>query len=106
VLGTGYAYVEAENGERGLELARTVAPDLLVLDLMLPGLSGLELLAALRSDPELASTPVVVISAWSDSRAAALRAGADHFLAKPFDADELRAIAGRLLTQGGIGRST
>jgi DNA-binding response OmpR family regulator len=106
VLGREYRYVEAENGDRGLELVRELEPDLVVLDLMLPGLSGLQLLAELRQDPALAATPVVVISAWSDSGAAALEAGADHFLAKPFDADELKAIVAELLARDGRGRST
>ena len=98
-LGTRYRYLEAANGDDGLELARRLRPDLLVLDLMLPGRSGLEILDALRADTELAGMPVVVVSAWSDAELDAMEAGADHFLAKPFDPDELNLTVERMLAR-------
>jgi DNA-binding response OmpR family regulator len=93
----GYRFFEAPDGPSGLELARRTRPDLIVLDLMLPGRSGLDVLRELRSGVEFTDTPVIVISAWSFSDEAAAEAGADRFVAKPFDPDELRDAAIELL---------
>jgi DNA-binding response OmpR family regulator len=93
----GYRFFEAPDGPSGLELARRTQPDLIVLDLMLPGRSGLDVLRDLRETREFADTPVIVISAWSHSDDAALEAGATRFVAKPFDPDELRDAAVALL---------
>lgn len=82
-------------GDDALGVVAEVAPDLLVLDVMLPGLSGLEVLAALRADPAGAGLPVLVLTARGRGidRAAALAGGADGFMAKPFDnADFLAAV--------------
>jgi DNA-binding response OmpR family regulator len=100
-LGDGYRYYEAPDGPSGLELARRIHPDVIVLDLMLPGRSGLDVLAALRADDELAKTPVIVMSAWSHSNEAAVQAGADRFVPKPFDPDELRDAVLALLEDDG-----
>jgi DNA-binding response OmpR family regulator len=96
-LGPAYRYLEAADGHESLRLARAERPDLVVLDLMLPGLSGLDVLPELRNDPATSATPVVVISAWSDVEAHALAAGADRFLSKPFEPDEFRACVEKLL---------
>ena len=93
----GYCFYEAPDGPSGLVLARRTRPDLIVLDLMLPGRSGLDVLQELRTSTDLAETPVIVISAWSHSDDAAVEAGADRFVAKPFDPDELRDAAVALL---------
>jgi two-component system, OmpR family, response regulator len=93
----GYCFYEAPDGPSGIELARRTQPDLIVLDLMLPGRSGLDVLHELRSAQDFAETPVIVISAWSHSDEAAVEAGADRFVAKPFDPDELRDAAIALL---------
>jgi DNA-binding response OmpR family regulator len=100
-LGDGYRYYEAPDGPSGLELARRIHPDVIVLDLMLPGQSGLDVLAELRADDELAKTPVIVMSAWSHSDEAAVQAGADRFVPKPFDPDELRDAVLALLEDDG-----
>jgi DNA-binding response OmpR family regulator len=92
-----YRFFEAPDGPSGLALARRTQPDLIVLDLMLPGRSGLDVLRELRKASDFAETPVIVISAWSDSDDAAVQAGADRFVAKPFDPDELRDAAIALL---------
>lgn len=99
-LGEGYRFFEAPDGASALELIRKVRPDLIVLDLMLPGRSGFEILADLR-EGDNAETPVIVISAWSHSDEAAYEAGADRFVAKPFDPDELRDAAVELLEDDG-----
>ena len=100
-LGEGYRYYEAPDGPSGLQLARRIHPDVIVLDLMLPGQSGLDVLAELRADDELAKTPVIVMSAWSHSDEAAVQAGADRFVPKPFDPDELRDAVLALLKDDG-----
>jgi two-component system, OmpR family, response regulator len=91
-LGDGYRFVEAPDGQAVVELARTTRPDLILLDLMLPGKSGFDVLSDLRREEAVAKTPVVVISAWSHSDVAVIRAGADRFVSKPFDPEELRNV--------------
>ena len=97
VLGSGYRFIEVDDGHQALALTRELRPDLLVLDLMLPGLAGLDVLAAIRVDEELRSLPVVVVTAWSHAEASALDAGADRVVAKPFEPDELSAAVEELL---------
>jgi DNA-binding response OmpR family regulator len=92
-----YEFVEASDGFVALQLAKELRPDALILDLMLPGLSGLEVLAGVREDDRLADTRVLVITAWSETREDLVAAGADDFLPKPFDPDELKATVERLL---------
>jgi CheY-like chemotaxis protein len=98
-LGDGYLYFEASDGVESLELARELRPDLVVLDLMLPRKSGVEVLADLRGDRSMRDTPVVVITAWTHAQQAAFAAGADRFVAKPFDPDELKTVVGELLQE-------
>jgi DNA-binding response OmpR family regulator len=100
-LGDGYRFFEAPDGASAVALARRTRPDLIVLDLMLPGQSGLDVLSELQAGDDLARTPVIVISAWSYSDEDAIEAGADRFLAKPFDPDELRDAAAELLESDG-----
>jgi DNA-binding response OmpR family regulator len=100
-LGDSYRFYEAPDGASAVALARRTRPDLIVLDLMLPGQSGLDVLSELQSGDDLAGTPVIVISAWSFSDEDAIEAGAARFLAKPFDPDELRDAAVELLENDG-----
>ena len=97
VLGSRYRFVEAADGREVLSVARDVRPDLIVLDVMLPGLSGIEVLDALRADDELRSMPVVIITAWSHTEVDAWTAGADRFVSKPFDPDDLSNAVEELL---------
>jgi CheY-like chemotaxis protein len=97
VLGPSYRFVEAADGVEALTLARETRPDLIVLDVMLPELSGIEVLEALRLDAELQSIPVIVITAWSHAEVDAHVAGADRFVSKPFDPDDLSAAVEELL---------
>jgi signal transduction histidine kinase len=101
LAGREYEIVEARDGEESLEVARASEPDLIILDLLMPGRSGLEVLEELRSDPNLAGTPVIVMTARAgpSERTAALAAGADRFLAKPFSPRELAAVVGELLAE-------
>jgi CheY-like chemotaxis protein len=96
-LGDEYRYAEATDGRSALDLARELRPDLIVLDVMMPGTSGLDVLTTLREDPGTGHTPVVVITAWTHAQKEALAAGAQRFVSKPFDPDELKAIVDELL---------
>lgn len=88
--GSGYRYLEATTGQEGLTLAAQHRPDTILLDLGLPDLDGLEVMARLR---EWSQTPVIVISARGQEtdKVAALDAGADDYLTKPFGTRELLA---------------
>lgn len=87
----GYRIVEAATGTAALDLIRSERPDLVVLDLMMPGLSGLEVLGRLRGEPETARIPVVMLTATGQDkdRRRALKLGADAYLVKPFSPLEL-----------------
>jgi CheY-like chemotaxis protein len=96
-LGNGYHYVETADGSEAIDLARTLAPDLVVLDVMMPGTGGLEVLAALREGSGTGTIPVVVLTAWTHAQKEAIEAGARRFISKPFDPDELKSIVDELL---------
>ena len=96
-LNGGYRFAEASDGFTALKLAQDLAPDAVILDLMLPGLSGLEVLSGLRADDRLRHTRVLVVTAWSESHEDIVAAGADDFLPKPFDPDVLKAKVENLL---------
>jgi CheY-like chemotaxis protein len=97
-----YSIVEATDGDESLELARRLRPDVIVLDMMMPGRSGLEVLQELRGDPNLGSTPVIMLTARARQadREAAAAAGADRYLAKPFSPLELISLVEELLEGG------
>lgn len=97
VLGPGYRYAEASDGIEALSQLQARTPDLVVLDLMLPQTSGLEVLQAIRRDPETRDTPVVVFTAWAHYEDQAQAAGADRFVSKPFEPAELQAVVRELL---------
>jgi len=83
----GFAVRIAADGQEGLDAARAERPDVIVSDVMMPKLSGIELVTALRGDPVTASIPVILLSAKaqaSDIRAG-LAAGADDYVTKPFE---------------------
>jgi CheY-like chemotaxis protein len=98
-LSDGYAFVEASDGEQALALAEEHRPDAIILDMMMPKRTGLEVLASLRAHPELRATPILMLTArvQASDRIAAAAAGADAFLAKPFSPFELIAVMERLL---------
>jgi two-component system, OmpR family, alkaline phosphatase synthesis response regulator PhoP len=82
----GYAVHQAESGELGLESATAAAPDLVILDVMLPGMDGLETLRALKASPALARVPVILASAKGEDPdvVAGLELGADDYVVKPY----------------------
>ena len=83
-------------------LANGVRPDALILDVMLPGMSGLEILAEVRNMPEFAELPVLVLSALAreSDREEIRRGGKAAFLTKPFDCEELAALVTDLIQMG------
>lgn len=89
--GEGWSTTVAGDGETGLQMARTGTYDVILLDIMLPGISGHEVCTILRATGNL--TPILMLTALSeaDERVAGLRKGADDYLAKPFSFDELIA---------------
>ncbi len=92
VLGyAGYEVVEARTGEQGVELAAECLPDLVLMDLQLPGIDGIEALRQLRASPLTQDVPVVAVTAFAmrEDRERALRAGFDGYLEKPFGVREL-----------------
>ncbi|MEV5432362.1 SpoIIE family protein phosphatase [Streptomyces sp. NPDC052701] len=91
--GAGYRVTAVNDGMTALDLVRAGSPDLVVSDVMMPGLDGLALVAALRSDPRTASVAVLLLSARAGQEASieGLQAGADDYLVKPFAAAELLA---------------
>ncbi len=95
----GYRTIVAEDGEQALSAVRYGDPDLVLLDLMLPGMDGWEVCRILRGSEQAATTPVIMVTAVAneESRVLSLRAGADDFLAKPFSVDALITRIRRIL---------
>jgi GAF domain-containing protein/DNA-binding response OmpR family regulator len=93
----GWRVAEADGGEIGLELARQIRPTAITLDIMMPGMDGWSVLTSLKSDPELAQIPVIVVTVITD-RGIALSLGASDFMTKPIERGQLAAILNRLLS--------
>lgn len=83
----GYEVIEASHGAEGLEAARSQKPDLIFLDVLMPGMSGWEVLAALRADPATESMPVVMLTALNseDDQIRGWEGGVVEYLTKPFN---------------------
>jgi two-component system, OmpR family, alkaline phosphatase synthesis response regulator PhoP len=97
--GAGYDATVTGNGSEGLGLARTAPPDAIILDLMLPGLDGLHVCQALRTEPKTAAIPIIMLTARGEEsdRIRGLEFGADDYVTKPFSPKELVARVGALL---------
>lgn len=102
LLSGDYEIVEARDGDEAIESALSERPDLVLLDMMMPGRTGLEVLEQLRADPELGQTPVIMLTARTqeNDRAAANDAGATVFLPKPFSPTELARLVDETLGAG------
>lgn len=89
----GWQVATHDRGGDALEVIRRIEPDLLILDVMLPGRSGFEILQALRADPGMAGLPVLMLTAKGQTRDRALadRYGASRFISKPFSNTEVLA---------------
>ena len=86
----GYEPTTVNDSLKAMEVARTVAPDLITLDLMMPGLTGFELCKFFRDDPKFDDTPILIVSAKDDpeSMENAFSAGATDYITKPFTTDD------------------
>ncbi len=95
----GYTVLKCETGEQALELADSKAPDLIVLDLMLPGIDGMAVCARLKRNSRTAQIPIVMLTAKGEEAdiVAGLELGADDYVAKPFSGKVLVARIRRLL---------
>ena len=91
LAGSGYLILCATSGIEGLEIGPKFNPDVILLDVMMPGMNGFEVCRLMRQDPTLGEVPIIMVTALDDrdSRLAGLEAGADDFLSKPFDSMEL-----------------
>ncbi len=87
----GYRVVAASSGEEGLRLAKEVRPSAITLDVIMPGLDGWSVLSALKSDPELADTPVILLTI-TDNKSMGYALGASDYLTKPIERDRLLAV--------------
>ena len=90
-LSTNYQILEAENGEQGIAFALKYLPDIIISDVTMPGLSGLEMTNKLKENPETGSIPILLLSAQTSKRdiVAGFSSGANDYLTKPFDTSEL-----------------
>ena len=98
----GYQVVIAVDGQEAVDKARTERPDLIVLDVMLPKLMGFSVCARLKTDPQYARIPIILLTAKSQTKDEELgrTAGADAYIRKPFESKELLAAIARLLAPG------
>ena len=98
----GYEIVEAQTGEDGVSLAADCAPDLVLMDLQLPGIDGYEALRRIRQDPRTGEVPVVALTAFAmrEDRERTADAGFDGYLSKPISVRELPTQVDDFLSNG------
>ncbi|MGA3162996.1 MAG: response regulator [Verrucomicrobiota bacterium] len=103
----GFAIGTAANGTDALVKTRSISPDLIILDLMLPGLNGFDICETLRKDPQTASLPIIMLTGLCSEfgRLAGLESGASEFLTKPFKTDELVSKVDKLLRAYGSSKA-
>src|SRR5262245_22937702 len=87
LVGQHLDFLEADDGKQGLLLARSQAPDAIVLDLKLPGMDGLSFCRAVRADPAIKNTPIILVTGSKEEavKREAMKAGVTHFMTKPID---------------------
>jgi DNA-binding response OmpR family regulator len=97
----GNEVIEAADGATGLDLARTLKPDLIILDVMLPKMEGYKVARLLKFDEKYRKIPIIMLTARSQQsdRETGLSVGADAYMTKPFKPEELLATMTRLLTK-------
>lgn len=102
----GYEVLKAFDGEKALSIVRTKNPSLVVLDLMLPGIQGLEVCKRIRRDAETAAVPIIMLTAKGEEldRVIGLEVGADDYITKPFGVKELTARVKAVLRRSEAGR--
>lgn len=100
ILGQKYHLIYAGNGEDAIQIARESIPDLIVTDVMMPQMDGVELCRLIRNDPLTSHIPIIMASArvTDEDRVRGIKAGADAYIVKPVNDEELRTLANRLIT--------
>lgn len=100
----GYEIIEASTGKEGVELAQSLTPDVILMDLQLPDIDGMEALRRIRKSPATADVPVIAVTAFAmrNDRARAFDAGFDGYLEKPLSVRELPAQVQQFLTARGM----
>lgn len=88
----GYQIITAFNGQEALDKIHSEEPDLVLLDLMMPVLDGFAVLAEIKADTFLRTTPIIIVSAANDSKSVVkgIKQGADDYITKPIDVDHLK----------------
>ncbi len=100
---SGYSTNQATNGKEGVELARTSKPDLILMDIQMPEMDGLEATRILKTDAATRDIPILALSSYAmkGDKERILAAGCDGYLAKPFDIKELlKTVAGYFSEEG------
>ncbi len=97
----GYRLAEAETGEDGVRLAKELRPDLVLMDIQLPGINGIAALAQIREDPDIRDTPVIAVtaSAMTQDRQKIMAAGFDGYQSKPINVKDFLAAVRAMLDQ-------
>jgi CheY-like chemotaxis protein len=95
----GYRVLEAESGEEGVEMAQKERPDLIIMDMMMPGMNGLDATQLIRQDRAIGRTPIVAVSAYGadEYRSIALEAGCNEYVSTPFEPGSLADLIKSLL---------
>lgn len=104
-LETGdYQVIEASNGMEAIEKTRSEQPDLILLDLMMPGMDGIEVCKVLKEDPTTDDIPVIMLTAKGDieDKIGGIETGADDYVTKPFDLGELKARIKMILRRSDV----
>jgi two-component system alkaline phosphatase synthesis response regulator PhoP len=99
-----YQVIEASNGMEAIEKTRSEQPDLILLDLMMPGMDGIEVCKVLKEDPSTGDIPVIMLTAKGDieDKIGGIETGADDYVTKPFDLGELKARIKMILRRSDI----
>lgn len=101
----GYEIVTASDGEEALKAVEALAPDAVVLDVMMPRMNGLEVLARMRGNPRTSNLPVIILTARASTQDLwqGWRTGADYYMTKPFDVEDLIRFIEHIFSQPASG---